>query len=744
MSPAAAILLRIVAIIVLAQVLMRLILDNFLPLPPAWGEYLLSILLALAFAVPLLYHQIRREIRRRTEAETELRRRAESQSALHEIARLSFGDLPLEEFLSRALDRILAVEWLGLGRKGMIFSADQKEQALLLRACRGLEADSDVCTRVAFGECVCGRAAGSRTVVTGGEDDPEHRRRHPCAVPHGHCAVPILQGDLCLGVLQVNLKPGQPCPPEAAAFLQAVAGLVAGILARGAAEEERNRLATAIEQATESVIITDPRGLIQYVNPAFTRSTGYARSEAMGQTPRLLKSGRHGPELYETLWRTIRSGNIWEGRLTDRRKDGALFENEITITPVKENGGNLVNYVAVCRDITVLSALEEQMRRSQKMEAVGLLAGGIAHDFNNVLTTIVGYNYFIMEALEPGHPLRAFSQEIRRSAELAGSLTHQLLALGRHQIVQPRVMDANSVIMSLGKMLRRLVGEDIEVELETHPALWPVKMDTGQLEQVVLNLVINARDAMPKGGRLTLTTRNLTARKDRSPDPGVDLPPGQYVCLEVRDTGVGIDEAARAHIFEPFFTTKEPGRGTGLGLSTVMGIVKHYRGFISLQSAPGHGTVFRVYLPRVEGGVQALVPGDVPKAVRGGHETILVVEDNDALRAIIKKALREKGYRVFSARSAEDAVALSGRLKERIELLLADVVLPDLEGPELAKRLAASRPELRVLFMSGYPGGVGAQGTLGQEAPLIEKPFSPEQLLGFVRRALDASQVEMF
>ena len=391
-----------------------------------------------------------------------------------------------------------------------------------------------------------------------------------------------------------------------------------------------------------------------------------------------------------------------------------------------------------------MTTLEEKLRRAQKMEAVGLLAGGIAHDFNNVLTTIVGYNYFILEGLDTDSPLRTFSLEIRRSAEVAGSLTHQLLALGRHQIVQPRVLDPNTVIMSLAKMLKRLVGEDIDVELDAHPALWPVKMDGGQLEQVVLNLVVNARDAMPKGGKLALTTKNMTTRKDRSPDPVIILPPGQYFCLEISDTGIGMDEATRERIFEPFFTTKEPGRGTGLGLSTVMGIVRQYQGHISVQSEVGRGTIFRVYIPRAEGGVESLVPGDVPKTSKGGHETILVVEDNDALRSIIKKALREKGYRVFSTRTSEDALAMCGRLKESIDLLLADVVLPDFEGPELAKRLQQTRPALRVVFMSGYPGGAVSQMTLARDTPHIEKPFSPEQLLATVRRALDAVQVEMF
>ncbi len=732
-----------VGILVAAHLLSGILVTTVLRVPSGWGEALLEAACLAVLAAPYLCWRSRGERCRRESAETEVRHQAQSQAALYDIAHISFGDLAREDFLGKVLDRLLGVEWLDLEPRAAIFLADREQRFLSLRAYRGYERAQDLCTQIAFGECFCGRAAAGLKVEAGGSADADHMHRCPCAGSHSHYSIPIFTGERCLGVLQVQPKPDRARDGSEVRFLQAAAGLVAGILARRAAEEDRRRLATAIEQASESVIITDPRGVIQYVNPGFTRLSGYSREESLGQTPRLLRSGRHGPEFYEALWRTISSGSLWEGRLTDKKKDGTLFESDLTITPVKDLDGRIINYVAVSRDITALSAMEEQVRRAQKMQAVGLLAGGIAHDFNNVLTTIVGYNYFILEGLETGHPLRSFSLEIRRSAELAGSLTHQLLALGRHQVLQPQVMDANSVILSLGRMLRRLVGENIEVELDTHPALWPIRMDSGQLEQVVLNLVINARDAMPNGGHLSLATKNITAHEDHRCDPAIVLPPGQYVCLAVSDTGSGIDDSVRAHLFEPFFTTKGPGRGTGLGLATIMGIVKQYGGHIAVQSARGRGTAFRVYLPRVAGGVQAMVPGTVSKAAKGGHETILIVEDNDALRAIIRKALREKGYRVFSARSSQDALALCGRLKERIDLLLADVVLPDLDGPELAKRLLEHRPGLKVAFMSGYPAGMAGQISQLQDAAHIDKPFSPEQLLGFVRRALDAAQIEM-
>jgi signal transduction histidine kinase len=394
------------------------------------------------------------------------------------------------------------------------------------------------------------------------------------------------------------------------------------------------------------------------------------------------------------------------------------------------------------REISTREQAEAQLLQAQKLEAVGLLAGGMAHDFNNVLTTIVGYNYFLLEGLEPGSPLRGLSLEIRKAADLAASLTRHVLAVTRKQVVQPRVIDPNSVILELSKMFRRLLGENIKLDLHTHSSLWPVKMDCGQLEQVLMNLVVNARDAMPHGGRLTIATRNHAICAGGGLEDGLSLAPGQYICLEVRDTGTGIDEGVRARMFEAFFTTKEAGRGTGLGLATVKSIVRDYHGEISVESAVGQGALFRVFLPRAEGGAEALLPGGVRKIGGEGHESILVVEDNAALCSLIKRTLREKGYRIFSAANGEEVHRFPRRIKEHIDLLLCDLILPDCHGTEVAKELCAARPEIKVAYMSGYPGGAldSALGLNG--AVLIEKPFSPEALLGCLRRLLDSKRAE--
>ena len=382
---------------------------------------------------------------------------------------------------------------------------------------------------------------------------------------------------------------------------------------------------------------------------------------------------------------------------------------------------------------------EEQLRQSQKMEAIGRLAGGVAHDFNNLLTAIIGYTDMIAERAEVDPSTAREVREIRRAADRGGALTRQLLAFSRKQFLNPTVISVNESVAGLLHMLPRLIGDHIHTDARLGTGLGFVKADASQIEQVIVNLVLNARDAMPTGGDVTIETASVTLDEERLGEEGLTLPAGQYVMLAITDTGVGMDETTRAHAFEPFFTTKQKGKGTGLGLATVYGIIDQSGGGIAVQTAPGRGTSIRIYLPVTTASPVTERPQTAPLATEG-HETLLLVEDNDAIREISARALRRRGYTVFEARNAEEAIEWSAKGGRRAEILITDVVMPGLSGPNLAARLIQQNPELRVLYMSGYTDdATEIHGTFWGGVPLLQKPFTPAQLAERVRMALDAN-----
>jgi PAS domain S-box-containing protein len=501
-------------------------------------------------------------------------------------------------------------------------------------------------------------------------------------------------------------------------------------------EESRARLAMAVDQSAESIVITDTEANIVYVNPSFERTSGYTREEVLGKNPRILKSGRQPAEFYRAMWESLARGEAWSGRMSNRAKDGKLYEEEATIAPVHDEKGQLVNYVAVKRDVTREFQLEEQLRQSQKMEAIGRLAGGVAHDFNNLLTIINGYSQLVLEDLEPQNPSRVQVEEISKAGERAAALTRQLLAFSRRQVLQPQVLNLNAAVSNMGKMLKRLIGEDIELDVHLEDPLHQVKADPGQIEQVLMNLVVNARDAMPAGGKLTIETSNVELDSAYS-QTHATVVPGSYVMIAVTDSGTGMDDATRAHVFEPFFTTKPKGKGTGLGLATVYGIIKQSGGYIWLYSERGHGTTFKIYFPVSEGNVQPTTSRTPKRVDIEGNETILLVEDQEEVRTLAQLMLETKGYTVLSAAGPLKALHIVSQRKDCIHLLLTDVVMPAMNGTELAQKLIALCPEMKVVYMSGYTDdSVVRHGMLGIGMYYIQKPFTPEGLVGKVREAL--------
>jgi two-component system cell cycle sensor histidine kinase/response regulator CckA len=623
-------------------------------------------------------------------------------------------------------------------------------------------------------------------------------------------------------------------------------------------------LTLAVEQSPAAVLITDPRGIIQYVNSKFTEISGYTAAEAIGQSPRLFKSGLTPPEVYHDLWSTIRAGGNWHGKLQNRRKSGELYWDAIRIWPMRDARDAITHFVAVQEDITGLleaeaglreserrarnlfdtvhlivlgldsagrvdyvnpfflqltgytreevigqpwierflppehhaelravldelrdgdvhphyqnpiltrsgerrmiswsntvlrdtagqptgtlsigedvtdaRRLQEQLLHSQKMESLGRLAGGVAHDFNNLLTAILSNAEFLREDLPGESPLRSDVDEIRKAAERAAILTRQLLSFSRRQVVQPRLIELNDVALAMDKLLRRLIGEDIELVSELSPDPWAIWADAGQIEQVLANLTVNSRDAMPDGGRITIETANVTLSADYAA-AHVDAVPGDYVMLAVSDTGHGIPEDARPRIFDPFFTTKPEGKGTGLGLATVHGIVHASGGHIWVYSEPGHGATFKLYFPRASGTAPPLREAPQSKA-RGGTETVLIVEDEAQVLEAAIRSLGQMGYTVVPAQDGLEGLRLCEERGGRIDLLLTDIVMPRMGGKHLARLLQERFPRIKVLYTSGYTGhAVVLHDLLPRDAAFLAKPYVPAELVRKVREVLDA------
>jgi two-component system, cell cycle sensor histidine kinase and response regulator CckA len=494
----------------------------------------------------------------------------------------------------------------------------------------------------------------------------------------------------------------------------------------------------ALNAAADAILIANREGTIVWVNPALTALTGYSAEEAIGQTTRLLKSGEQEPGFYQSLWDTLLAGEVWRGELVNRRKDGTLYPEYQTITPVRDGAGAITHFIAIKRDLSQQKQMERQYLQAQKMESVGRLAGGVAHDFNNLLTVINATAEMAEQGLEEGDTMLADLREIRHAGDRAVALTRQLLAFSRKQVQQLEVLTLDSVVTEIHGMLGRLIGEDIELVVRSVPDLGRVKADRGQIEQVIVNVVVNARDAMATGGRLTIETTNveiddIDARRHAS------MAAGAYVMLAITDTGAGMDAATRERIFEPFFTTKGPSKGTGLGLSTVYGIVKQSAGTIWVYSEPGNGTTFKIYLPRVNEAASEARVGPAPTTVRG-TETVLIVEDEATLRNLARRMLESAGYTVIAAANGRDALRMAAEHAGPVDLMLTDVVMPGMSGKDLAAMLARVRPRMKVLYTSGYTDDtIVHHGVLDANTQFISKPYGAVQLARKVREVLDAS-----
>jgi len=507
--------------------------------------------------------------------------------------------------------------------------------------------------------------------------------------------------------------------------------------AEEALRESEKRLQAILDNSPAIIFLKNTEGRYLYVNPQFAKLTPLTREQILGKTDDEIFLPAQAAAFRADDLKVLQAGVALEFEEVADQQDGP-HTSIVSKFPLRNAEGKVYAICAIATDITERKSLEAQLRQAQKMEAIGQLAGGIAHDFNNLLTVINGYSELMLLSLPVEHPHCATFEQIRQAGEKASRLNRQLMAFSRQQVLQPKVLDLNAVVANIDTMLQRVIGEDIDLLTILSPGLASVKADPGQIEQVLMNLVVNARDAMPAGGRLTIETADVVLDTDYA-RTHVAVNPGRYVMLAVSDNGCGMDAETQARIFEPFFTTKELGKGTGLGLSTVYGIVKQSGGHIEVYSEPGRGTTFRIYLPRIEEAAEAVEPGKAREQLPRGSETILLVEDEAGVRTLAKTILQTHGYTVLDAAQGKDAFLLSGQHEGLIHLMVTDMVMPEMSGREVADRLKPLRPNMKVLFMSGFTDkAMVHHEELDQGMAFLQKPFTPQTLARKVREVLDA------
>ena len=511
-------------------------------------------------------------------------------------------------------------------------------------------------------------------------------------------------------------------------------GTIQDITDRKKTEELIALHSRALESAANAIVITDRGGKIISVNPAFSRFTGYSANEVIGKTPKILNSGTQPTSFYKNLWETITSGQVWRGEIVNKRKDGSLYDEEMTITPVRDATGRISYFIAIKQDVSERKNLHAELTQMQKMESIGTLASGIAHDFNNILGIILGYASLIeRDPATASQSVGSINAAVNRGA----GLVKQILTFARKAGVVFGPLKVNIMVKEIVKMLRETFPKTIEMTTELGKSIPPINADATQIHQAILNLCVNARDAMPVGGLLTLRTDVVDGESLRNifPDVGSE----NYVHVSVADTGFGIDEKTRSQIFDPFFTTKEQGKGTGLGLSVVYGVMKEHHGFVNVESAPDEGTTFNLYFPILqEPASAAVVKPDEEENIRGGHETLLIVEDEETLLEMMKALMEDKGYRVITAMDGLQALEIYRSLKDDIDLVVTDVGLPKISGEILFSELKKLNPSVNVIVASGYISADSKSEIFKAGVKeFIQKPYFPDEVLRKIREVLD-------
>lgn len=692
-----------------------------------------------------------RDITVSTLATQQLHRQNEYLQALHETTLALISRQGLSEVLKAIVERA-----------GRLIGTEHGY--LYLKNAAGTEMDmvfqDGIYNSLAHYPILPGAGLAGRVWITG---EPYHVDDYSCwegrlpdidrALLHAMAAVPLKVGNDVIGVLGLAfVDRSYAFSPEQMTLLNQFGELASLALEnarlndqsqrelaeRKKVEEQLRKISVAVEQSPVSIIITDRDGDIEYVNPHFSRLTGYSFDEAVGQNPRILKSGETSSAEYRQLWETILAGGEWQGQFLNQKKNGDLYWEQALIAPIRDEQGIVSHFIAIKENITERKRLESQVRHSQKMEAIGQLAGGISHDFNNILTAIIGFASIIQQKLPDKSPLIELAQQLTAAAERGSTLTRGLLAFSRKQESNPVVMDLNEILDRVQQLLVRLISEDVHLEIRHSSQKLPIMADSVEIEQILMNLTTNARDAMPHGGSIDISTEAVTLDSDFVLASGFGQP-GEYVLLKFSDTGAGMDGDVLKHLFEPFYTTKEPGKGTGLGLSIVYGIIKKQNGYIICQSEIGNGTTFHIYFPLL---AECHMPAEIlfpdHDSDQDRSEVILVAEDNKAARMVSKRILEEFGYSVLLASDGLEAVDLFKSNDGKIDLIVLDFLMPGLNGLQVCHAVRAIRPETKILFCSGYSENeVVKQGWLAHGTALLLKPYTPKELLMKIREVLD-------
>ncbi len=676
-----------------------------------------------------------------------LNQQYQQQLAFSKILELSITIETMDDFLEKTMKTVLSLDWLKIKNKGGIFLVNDKDESnkyLSLEYSHNFdESIEKSCAKVPFGKCLCGRVAQSQEFLHTKDIDDRHEIRYENMSPHGHYGIPIIFNKELLGVMVLYLEPNKEAQTIEIEFLKGIANIIAQAISRKRLEDKQLLISTAIDQAGEGVIITDNKGIIQYINPLITTLTGYSPQELLDHHIGKLKSFKDDHDFYKMIFPYLNSDEVLEDITSNIKKDGTYYDERIIVSAIKNKQNQVTNYVAIKRDITREKILEAQLLHSQKLEAIGTLAGGIAHDFNNILTTIIGYCDIVLASVSPDDKNLSNLEAIMSSGERAATLVNQLMLFSRKQNLIMEPTDLNVTVEYTTKMLQRLLEGNIILHIEITKGLGEILADTSHIEQVLANLVVNAKDAMPQGGTLTIETDQVSfdaehAKKHKG------LRPGQYVRLTVTDTGIGIPYEIQEHIFEPFFTTKETGEGTGLGLATIYGIIEQHQGHIDLYSDPGYGTSFQILFPVIQEDTTS-IPTVTEELIfpesSHGTEMILLADEDPNNRRTIMNILKPLGYKVIEASYGKEAIEISQAWPESIDLLLSEAIMSGIKGEQLARSIRSKRPKMDVIYMTSNPDkDMILKKILSSQQILLNKPIDPKILVSTIRKVLDSKQ----